>query len=92
MTTSDLPDPDARVAALVAVIEMMNEKYPPSTPIKFYPISTTTHNTYTVNEVARREMMMNCARKGLYEAMMTYTYRSGIPHDELAALVALIYC
>jgi hypothetical protein len=91
MTTSDLPDPDARVAALVAVMEMMNEKYPPSTPLKHYPTSTTTRNTYTVNEAVRREMMMDCARKGHYDTLLGYTYRSGIPRDELAALVALIY-
>jgi hypothetical protein len=81
----------ARHIAFDAAIRALSARYPPKKyPVK-YPRDTTTRNIYHVNEMERRTYILEYARLGLPEEVLPLIHQSGLPIEEVRAIMALIY-
>ena len=69
----------------------LSRMYPPSKVPKEYPVDTTTRRTYTVWEEDLHQCMIHDARYGRINEVRARRHQSGIPRDELEAVIALIY-
>lgn len=87
----NLPTPSDCAVAFEAAVRELSRMYPPSKVPKNYPMDTTTGRYYTVFEEDLHSRMIHDASYGRVKEVLRSQYQSGIPRDELEAVIALIY-
>lgn len=78
-------------AAFEAAIRELSRKYPPRRVPMEYPVSTTSSQYYTIYEETLHDTMIHKASLGWKDDVLNLSYRSGIPREEILAVIALIY-
>lgn len=87
--TSSLSD---KALAFEAAVRELSRRYPPRKVPKQYPLSSEyPWRVITVYEEDKHQRMIHDAFYGRVEDVRRECYRSGIPEEELNAIIALIY-
>lgn len=86
------PSPADQAEAFGAAVRELSRRYPPCKVPKLYPMSSMKPwQTYTVHEEDKHQRMIHAASYGRINEVLNEAIRSGIPRDELVAVIALIY-
>lgn len=87
------PSLSDKALAFEAAVRELSRRYPPCKVPKDYPAEKSGSLTiaYTVWEEDKHQRMIHDAFYGRVDDVRRECYRSGIPEEELNAIIALIY-